>query len=189
MYRPVAAVRVSVWGRAVGAIAPARERGVYAFEYDPTFLSSGIELSPLLMPLGPGTFSFGGLPRRAFLGLPPAFADALPDSFGNALVDAWMAREGVPRGAVTPLDRLAYTGRRAVGALCFEPERGPREAEPSALEMGRLVEAARRPARRRRPLRRRHRARRPRPREGRRSLSFDETGVLHMKLLDNAPVD
>ena len=147
MYRPVAAVRVSIWGRAVGAIAPSGERGVYAFEYDPSFLSSGIELSPLAMPLGPGPFSFGDLPRRAFLGLPPAFADALPDSFGNSIVDAWMAREGVPRGAVTPLDRLAYTGRRAVGALCFEPERGPREAEPSALEMGRLVEAARRAVR------------------------------------------
>ena len=144
MYRPVTAVRVSVWGRAVGAIAPARERGVYAFEYDPSFLSSGIELSPLAMPLRPGAFAFPDLPRRAFLGLPPAFADALPDSFGNALVDAWMAREGVPRAAVTPLDRLAYTGRRGIGALCFEPERGPREAAPSALEMSELVEAARR---------------------------------------------
>ena len=144
MYRPVHAVRVSVWGRVVGVVAPARERGVYSFEYDPSFLRSGIELSPLGMPLREGVFTFPNLPRRAFSGLPPVFADALPDSFGNALVDAWMAREGVPREAITPLDRLAYMGRRGIGALCFEPERGPREARPSALEMGQLVEAARR---------------------------------------------
>ena len=144
MYRPVTAIRVSVWGRDVGAIAPARERGVYAFEYEPSFLSSGIQLSPLAMPLKPGSFTFGDLPRRAFLGLPPVFADALPDSFGNSLVNGWISHEGILPGQITPLDRLAYTGRRAVGALCFEPERGPREAEPSALEMGRLVEAARR---------------------------------------------
>ena len=99
------------------------------------------------MPLGAGTFTFPGLPRRAFLGLPPVFADALPDSFGNALVDAWMAREGVPREAITPLDRLAYMGRRGIGALCFEPERGPRDTEPTVLEMSRLVEAARRAVR------------------------------------------
>ena len=46
MYRPVHAVRVSVWGRVVGVVAPARERGVYSFEYNPSFLRSGIELSP-----------------------------------------------------------------------------------------------------------------------------------------------
>ena len=111
MYRPVTAIRVSVWGRDVGAIAPARERGVYAFEYEPSFLSSGIQLSPLAMPLKPGSFTFGDLPRRAFLGLPPVFADALPDSFGNSLVNGWISHEGILPGQITPLDRLAYTRR------------------------------------------------------------------------------
>lgn len=144
MYRPVSAVRVSIWDRAVGVIVQSRTRGVFAFEYDPSFLGSGIEISPLSMPLGRGVFSFPDLPRKSFRGLPPAFADALPDSFGNALVDAWMAREGVSRDSISPLDRLAYMGRRGVGALRFEPECGPAGEKPSAISMSELVETARR---------------------------------------------
>ena len=136
---------VSIWGRRVGVIAPSPRLGTFAFRYDPAFLSSGIEIAPLFMPLRREPYAFPDLPQDAYHGLPPAFADSLPDSFGAGLVDLWLAERGLARSEITPLDRLSYLGRRGMGALCYEPDRGPR-ARPTSLEMRALVESARRAA-------------------------------------------
>ena len=70
-------------------------------------------------------------------------ADSLPDDFGNALIDAWMAREGVSRDQITPLDRLAYLGSRGMGALEFVPDTGPWQSRTTAIDLSELVVAAR----------------------------------------------
>jgi serine/threonine-protein kinase HipA len=70
-------------------------------------------------------------------------ADALPDDFGNSLIDAWMARHGIPRDRITPLDRLAYMSRRGMGALEFKPARGSHGASTTAIKLSNLVESAR----------------------------------------------
>ena len=147
-YKPVDAIEVRIWSRRAGAIAVDPALGCYAFEYAPEFRISGIEVAPLTMPLAAASepFAFPALPRATFLGLPGAIADALPDDFGNALIDAWLAREGVEKTAVTPLDRLAYMGRRAMGAMEFKPARAL-PAAPTAIEMAELVENARRAVR------------------------------------------
>jgi len=59
-------------------------------------------------------FVFPNLPHATFHRLPGMLADALPDDFGNALIDAWMAERGLAKSEVTPLDRLAYMGKRGV---------------------------------------------------------------------------
>ena len=60
------------------------------------------------------------VPRsETFRGLPGMLADSLPDKFGNSLIDAWMAGKGVEKSKITPLDRLAYMGKRGMGALEF----------------------------------------------------------------------
>ena len=135
-------VFVSIWGRRVGTIVPSPRPGVFAFRFDPAFLSSGIEIAPLTMPLRREPYAFPDLPSDAFGGLPPVFADSLPDAFGMGLVDLWLAERGLSRRDITSLDRLAYVGRRGMGALCYEPDRGPR-AQPTSLELRALVEAAR----------------------------------------------
>jgi serine/threonine-protein kinase HipA len=71
-------------------------------------------------------------------------ADALPDDFGNALIDAWMAQRGIEKSAVTVLDRLAYMGKRGMGALEFRPARGAHTESSAPVEMKELVEEARR---------------------------------------------
>lgn len=144
MYKPVDVIEVRIWNRRAGALAFDPTLGCSAFEYEPAFLGSGIELAPIAMPLAAGRepFAFPALPVRTYLGLPAAIADALPDDFGNALIDAWLAKEGVEKSSVTALDRLAYMGRRAMGALEFRPAR-PLPAAPSAIEMSKLVESAR----------------------------------------------
>ena len=68
---------------------------VATFEYEPAFAESGIEVSPLMMPLSTGALSFPALPKNTFHGLPGLLADSLPDRFGNALIDAWLATQGV----------------------------------------------------------------------------------------------
>ena len=71
------------------------------------------------------------------------FADALPDDFGNALIDAWMAEHGTTKSEVTTLDRLAYMGKRGMGALEFKPAVGSHRDSVAPLKMKSLVEEAR----------------------------------------------
>ena len=145
MYKPVHAIEVRIWGQRVGAVALAPNLGYYAFEYDSTFVNSGIELAPLTMPLALARepFAFVDLPELSFKRLPAMLADALPDDFGNALIDAWMAGKGVDKSRITPLDRLAYMGKRGMGALEFRPARSPAAASSTAIKLSRLVESAR----------------------------------------------
>ncbi len=141
---PVAAIEVRIWDQRVGAVALDPRLGFYAFQYAPAWQRTGIELAPLTMPLdGPDIFLFPDLPELTFLRLPGLVADALPDAFGNALIDAWMAQQGIAKNEITTLDRLAYMGKRGVGALEFRPERGSHRESSAPLEMQTLVEEAR----------------------------------------------
>lgn len=139
------AIEVRIWGKTVGAVALAPNLGYYAFEYDSRFIKFGIELAPLAMPLSEARepFVFVDLPELSFKRLPAMLADALPDDFGNALIDAWMAGKGMDKKQVTPLDRLAYMGKRGMGALEFKPARTPAIASSTAIKLSRLVESAR----------------------------------------------
>ncbi|MBN9371945.1 type II toxin-antitoxin system HipA family toxin [Hydrogenophaga sp.] len=144
-YRPVQAVEVRAWGKLVGAVALEPTKNYYAFIYDPSWVKRGIELAPLQMPLAQASepFLFTDLPEETYKRLPALLADALPDDFGNALIDAWMAERGLSKGMVSALDRLAYMGKRGMGALTFGPLRGPPPSKSTAIEMGKLVESAR----------------------------------------------
>ena len=144
----VKVVEVRIWGQSVGAVAPLnRKPGFYEFQYAPPFESGGLELSPLLMRFKAGQrFSFPALAQQTFHGLPGFLADALPDKFGNALIDEYLSRHGTRASDITTLQRLLYVGRRAMGALEFEPaiaeRRSPAVIVP--LDMAHLVEDARR---------------------------------------------
>ena len=144
MYERVAMLDVFLWGRHVGALAPDSGTG-YVFQYDPQFLREGIEIAPFAMPLRTELYhtSEMELPPKAFWGLPGVFADSLPDTFGNALINEWMNEQRIPVTAISALDRLAYVGDRAMGALVFEPRRGPHADRPSALDMRELLSEAR----------------------------------------------
>ncbi len=146
MYRPVEIVEVRAWNRQVGAVALDPRLGYYAFEYAAAFIKSGIELAPLTMPLSAAQrpFIFPQLPGLTYKRLPALLADALPDDFGNSLIDAWLANKGVAPADITALDRLAYMGKRGLGALEFRPARGPTSQAATAIVLSELVESARR---------------------------------------------
>lgn len=105
----------------VGAVSFDTQTGLGAFEYAPSFIKTGIELSPLKMPLAQGIYSFPELDFNTFKGLPGLVADSLPDDFGNAVLNAWVAMRGKSPNDITPLQRLQYTGARCMGALEYAP--------------------------------------------------------------------
>jgi serine/threonine-protein kinase HipA len=105
----------------IGAVTWDAKRELGIFEYSPDFLSSGIEAAPLMMPLGSGRFAFPDLPRDTFKGMPGLLADSLPDKFGNLLIDQWLARQGRTPQSFDPVERLCYLGKRAMGAMEFQP--------------------------------------------------------------------
>ena len=105
----------------IGAVTWDAERELGVFEYAPDFLASGIEAAPLMMPLGSGRFAFPDLPRETFKGMPGLLADSLPDKFGNLLIDQWLAHQGRTPHSFDPVERLCYLGKRAMGAMEFQP--------------------------------------------------------------------
>ncbi len=105
-------------GEAVGTLAIVRG-GLY-FEYAPSFLAGGHELSPLALPLAPGILSRDG---GTTLRLPGLFEDSLPDTWGLRVMDDWFRRQGTPPHEIGPLMRLSFVGRRAFGALEYAPAR------------------------------------------------------------------
>ena len=143
-YRVAAEVRL--WGERVGVVAEDAD-GQVVFEYHPAWIARGMEISPRHLPLSRrGPMVFPALRRiESFQGLPGVLADALPDRFGNAVIAAYYARVGRPADALSPVQRLLYVGRRAMGALEFEPARDipVTPAVEEALEVQRLVAEAR----------------------------------------------
>ena len=139
-------VRVWLWGREVGLLLESEGGGRITFECDGGFRDSGLEISPIHLPLArAGPASFPELARKpAFLGLPGVFADALPDRFGNAVIRRYFEARGRPEEALSPLQRLLYVGDRAMGALEFRPPHDRGGGTEEALEVRTLVDQARR---------------------------------------------
>src|SRR5277367_4175183 len=116
---------VRLWGTSIGAVSLEEGAQVATFQYDPDFIPSGIQLSPLVMPLSARLYQFPALPPGTFHGLPGLLADSLPDRFGNTLIDAWLATQGRRPESFNAVERLRYIGVRGMGALEFAPAKGP----------------------------------------------------------------
>ncbi|MEP6832541.1 MAG: type II toxin-antitoxin system HipA family toxin [Gemmatimonas sp.] len=138
----VVIAEVKLWGRTIGAVSDEGDGGACTFQYDSEFAQSGIQLSPLVMPLAVPPYAFPALPRETFHGLPGLLADSLPDRFGNALINAWLATQGRQADSFGALERLCYTGTRGMGALEFAPNLGPRSRAAKQIEIDSLVQLA-----------------------------------------------
>jgi serine/threonine-protein kinase HipA len=138
----VTVAKVKLWGRTIGAVSLEDGGSYAAFQYDPAFTQSGIEISPITMPLSDQVYVFPELSQRTFHGLPGLLADSLPDRFGNALIDAWLATQGRTPESFNAVERLCYTGTRGMGALEFAPTMGPKPQRAKKIEIDALVELA-----------------------------------------------
>jgi len=110
-------------------------RGRFYFEFDTSFLNEGFFLSPFKLPMVAGL--------QEFTALPGVFDDALPDGWGRLLMDRFLRQQGQNPAEFTALDRLAWMGDHAMGALVFHP---PRDVSPDehlkGFELGRLAQEA-----------------------------------------------
>lgn len=112
---------VYLWGTRIGIIHQDVTKAYASFEYDKDFIKSGIEVSPLRMPLAENIYEFPGMTGAPFYGMPGLVADSLPDGFGNAVIEQWLVSLGRSMSDFTAIDRLCYTGKRGMGALEYVP--------------------------------------------------------------------
>ena len=133
--------KVSMFGIPIGIFNWDDRFGVARFEYDRSFIGRGLEPSPLMMPVREGRiYSFGGLGRETFQGLPGLLADSLPDTYGRALFDKWLSLTG--RTSANPIESLCFLGKRCMGALEFEPAIEVSYNQETKFEIDKLVEVA-----------------------------------------------
>ena len=95
-----------------------------------------------MMPVREGrVYSFAGLNRETYMGLPGMLADSLPDTYGRVLFDRWLALTG--RTSSNPIESLCFLGKRCMGALEFEPAIDAGYDPNQRFEIDSLVDVAR----------------------------------------------
>jgi serine/threonine-protein kinase HipA len=99
-----------------------------AFEYDPTYVSSGYSISPFNLPLKQELFIAKRTPFNGGFGV---FNDSLPDGWGILIMDRYLKSKGMNPHQLTILQRLALIGSTGRGALEYRPD----YSESSSVEM------------------------------------------------------
>ena len=132
--------KVLLWDSEIGAVSWVEDRQVAVFQYDPSFIRSSIQLSPLMMPLRELPYEFPALSKETFKGLPGLLADSLPDKFGNAVIDSWLAAQGRTAASFNSVERLCYIGSRGMGGFEFKPALRIFHSKSDEIEVSKLVE-------------------------------------------------
>lgn len=100
----------------VGVMAQ-NKQGVF-FQYSKDYLDQYGSLSPFALKTDT---SVQGAPKTPHSGLHGVFADSLPDGWGLLLQDRIFRQHGILSNQLTQMDRLAFVGSTALGALTFSP--------------------------------------------------------------------
>lgn len=144
-------VKITLWDNTVGYLtwdSSDLRKESSVFKFDSSFLEKGLDISPLQMSINSparkaGIPVRGGNPKDLFKGLPPVFADSLPDHWGNSIFRAWAKEHGVSMKRISPVDLLAFVGRRAMGALEYHPSLVEYEDEACNVDVQELYMFAR----------------------------------------------
>lgn len=133
---------VILWGNRIGIVSFDPKDGYTRFEYDKDFIQSGIEISPIMMPLNNAVYSFPTLNKETFKGLPGLLSESLPDKFGDKVVEAYYKSQGRSLKDLSPIERLCYTGKRGMGALEYIPSTGPKTDKQETIQINKMVDLA-----------------------------------------------
>jgi serine/threonine-protein kinase HipA len=140
MMKPIKKIVVSIQLDAeameVGELV-SNDRLLY-FKYYPSFVKTGLEISPLKLKLNADINKANELPFEGLFGV---FADSLPDGWGKLLFDKALAARGIAISDLTPLDRLAYIGSQGMGALMYKPEMAIENADEFKMELDEIAKA------------------------------------------------
>ena len=117
-------LKVFLWGQEIGRLSWHDARKTTFFVYNPEFLKGTLDIAPLAAsihnPLS--TRAIFGEAERIYQKLPSFIADSLPDAWGNQLFEQWRKNNNLTERNVTSLEKLAFIGKRGMGALEFVPE-------------------------------------------------------------------
>ena len=133
---------VKLWGTTVGTVYLPEGERFARFEYDKNFVSGGVEISPISMPLSTNVYTFTVLPLNAFQGLPGLLADSLPDKFGNTVINAWLVLQNREPDSMNAVEKLCYIGKRGMGALEFHPSLSEDFKVSEAVNVSQLTKLA-----------------------------------------------
>ena len=146
-------VSVQLWGQ---EIAKLEWRGGYkprfgklgaVISFHPDFVSYGWDLDPI----GPYNHSIylvqQGLSdwcrASEYEGLPRFMSGSLPDDWGNTVFSAWVESRKIRHSDITAVDKLAFIGKRGMGALEFVPALYEGISADNALKLEELYELSR----------------------------------------------
>lgn len=123
----IPSINVVLWGKPVGTLVETGSGRIrqICFYFDPAFVRSGLDIAPLRASIN-GIVAQKGMPvypekDRLYGGLPSFIADSMPDNWGHLVFSQWAKAHNISVKNITALDRLAYIGRRGMGALEFVP--------------------------------------------------------------------
>lgn len=118
-------IQVQLWDKNVGLLSWDDNKGCSVFQFDKDFMLYGWNIAPLIAPLDSAyvqkSFPMSGNKEKLYGGLPEFIADSLPDYWGNIVFQKWMEANHLQPKSVNAVDRLSFIGKRAMGALEFQP--------------------------------------------------------------------
>ena len=117
-------LKVMLWGEEIGRLAWHESRKLAYFNYNPEFLRGTLDVAPLVASIHNPMSSRAifGETERIYQRLPSFIADSLPDAWGNQLFEQWRKQNHLTDRSITALEKLAFIGKRGMGALEFVPE-------------------------------------------------------------------
>jgi serine/threonine-protein kinase HipA len=119
-------ITVKLWGLEVGKLLWDDRKSNSIFEFNREFLKHNLNVAPLIHSITDvaSMRPIWGTKERLYQALPPFIADSLPDNWGNKVFEQWANENNIRGHNLTPLEKLAYIGKRGMGAFEFEPEFG-----------------------------------------------------------------
>lgn len=115
-------VNVFLWGTCIGRLKWLRDKQLSAFQFTDEYFALPYDVCPMTHRKSSALSSFYGKTGELYQGLPEFLSDALPDKWGSTLFDKWLSDNRISAAMSTPLLKLSYIGRRAMGAFEFVPE-------------------------------------------------------------------
>jgi serine/threonine-protein kinase HipA len=135
---------VYLWNNKIGNLVAYRDKYVEkaCFYFCDEFVKGNLDIAPLRASIK-NIAAQNGLPIYAendklFGGLPSFIADSLPDNWGNRVFETWAKANHVKMRDISSLDRLAYIGRRGMGALEFIPPTAEEMESPFKVDIANL---------------------------------------------------
>lgn len=139
---------VYIWNEKVGTLISTskRYREEICFYFDSNFIKGPWDVAPLRASIK-ATGVINGFPvysdiEKIFAGLPSFIADSLPDKWGDTVFREWASKKGISMKKLSSLDRLAYIGRRGMGAFEFLPPATHDFESPFKIQIEELFEVA-----------------------------------------------